>query len=141
MLIMHEWALAEAVLESVKRHLNEQEQGKSLQVKSVNLLFGELQEIDEEIFRSGLNTMLADYPFNEDVIHIETDPALFGCNVCKREWTLKDQEDLSEDEREAIHFLPEAAHVFIRCPGCGSPDFRVIKGRGVSIGSIILEEV
>ena len=85
--------------------------------------------------------MLADYPFNEDVIHIESDPALFGCNFCKKEWALEEQEGLSEDQREAIHFLPEAAHVFIRCPGCGSPDFRVIKGRGVSIASIILEEV
>lgn len=138
---MHEWALAEAVLESVNNHLNEQEEGKRFQVQSVNILFGELQEIDEEIFRSGLNTRLADYPFNEDVIHIKSDPALFSCNFCRKEWALQDQENLSEDEREAIHFLPEAAHVFIRCPGCGSPDFRVIKGRGVSIASIILEEV
>ena len=138
---MHEWALAESVLESVKNHLNEQKQGKDFQVKSVNILFGELQEIDEEIFRSGLNILLADYPFDEDVIHIESDPALFGCNFCKKEWALQNQAGLSEDEREAIHFLPEAAHVFIRCPGCGSPDFRVIKGRGVSIASIVLEEV
>ena len=30
---------------------------------------------------------------------------------------------LEKDESEAIHFLPELAHTFIRCPQCGGPDF------------------
>ena len=47
--------------------------------------------------------------------------------------------DLDEQTREAIHFLPEAAHAFIRCPSCKSPDYRVQAGRGVSIASITLD--
>jgi hydrogenase nickel incorporation protein HypA/HybF len=43
-------------------------------------------------------------------------------------------------EREAVHFLPEAAHAYLRCPRCGSVDFDVAAGRGVSIVSIELEE-
>ena len=47
---------------------------------------------------------------------------------------------MTEETREAIHFLPEAAHAFVRCPSCGSPDFAVSKGRGVSIKSIDISE-
>ena len=43
---------------------------------------------------------------------------------------------LSEEQSEAIHFIPEVAHVYIRCPECESPDFEFVKGRGVWIESI-----
>jgi len=43
---------------------------------------------------------------------------------------------LNEDESEAIHFIPEVAFVHARCPKCGSPDFEIMTGRGVSITSI-----
>jgi len=41
--------------------------------------------------------------------------------------------DDNEDESEAIHFIPEVAFVHARCPKCGSPDFEIMTGRGVSI--------
>ena len=41
-----------------------------------------------------------------------------------------------EDVREAIHFVPEIAHTYIKCPKCGSPDFEVVQGRGVWLESI-----
>jgi hydrogenase nickel incorporation protein HypA/HybF len=43
---------------------------------------------------------------------------------------------LDEDETEAIHFMPEIAHIYIRCPQCKSPDFDIIQGRGVQVGVI-----
>jgi hydrogenase nickel incorporation protein HypA/HybF len=43
---------------------------------------------------------------------------------------------IKDDEAEAIHFIPEVAFVHARCPKCGSPDFEILKGRGVSIASI-----
>jgi hydrogenase nickel incorporation protein HypA/HybF len=42
-------------------------------------------------------------------------------------------------EAEAVHFIPELAHAFLQCPSCGSPDFEMLAGRGVSIGSIEAE--
>ena len=41
-----------------------------------------------------------------------------------------------DDAAEAIHFVPELAHAFMRCPDCGSPDFEVAAGRGVAISGI-----
>ena len=43
---------------------------------------------------------------------------------------------LSEDESEAIRFIPEVTFVHTRCPKCGSPDFEITTGRGVSIAQI-----
>ena len=134
---MHEWALAEAVLETVRQNVDEQDLKN---VKSVNLHFGELQDVDPEIFESGLTQLLEDYPFDIDVFHMHMEEASFLCNRCGSSFTLKAFPYLAEDERESIHFLPEAAHVYLKCPDCGSADFRVEKGRGVTIQSIDIEK-
>ena len=52
---------------------------------------------------------------------------------------LDDVRSRLEQEREAIHFLPESAHAYLRCPGCGGPDFVLAAGRGVSIEAVELE--
>jgi hydrogenase nickel incorporation protein HypA/HybF len=134
---MHEWALAEAVVSAVARVVHE---NGGLPVRAVRVLFGELQAVDPQAFRAGLESCLQDTPFSVDLFHIETEKASFACNRCGREWLLESVSWLGEEEREAIHFLPETAHAVLRCPGCGSPDFRLTKGRGVSISSIELED-
>jgi hydrogenase nickel incorporation protein HypA/HybF len=66
---------------------------------------------------------------------IEAVPASFKCRKCSREWKLK-SEKLDKTTGEAIHFVPEMAHVYLKCPQCGSPDFEVKEGRGVWLASI-----
>ena len=134
---MHEWALAESVVETVKRHLEGRDSPK---LRSVTLLFGELQSIDQEIFEEGIKNLLMGEAFGSEVFHVERERAVFRCNRCESQWGLEDRPDLQEDEREAIHFVPEAAHVYMRCPSCSSPDFRVEKGRGVLVKSIVFDE-
>jgi hydrogenase nickel incorporation protein HypA/HybF len=133
---MHEWALAEAVISTVERLYEENGRKKVLSVK---VLIGELQHIEMEVFSVGLQNQLAERPFDPDVFHFEIQKAGFRCNACGREWLLEEHSELGEEELEAIHFLPEAAHVYMRCPSCGSPDFALVKGRGVSIHSVDLE--
>jgi hydrogenase nickel incorporation protein HypA/HybF len=134
---MHEWALAEAVISTVQRLYEENGRKKVL---SVEVLIGELQHIEMAVFSMGLQNLLAEHPFGLDVFHFETEKASFRCNACGNEWLLEQHADLGEEEREAIHFLPEAAHVYMRCPSCGSPDFKLEKGRGVSIKSVDLQD-
>ncbi len=43
---------------------------------------------------------------------------------------------LDEKEAEAIHFIPEVVFVHARCPKCKSPDFEIVKGRGVTLRTI-----
>jgi hydrogenase nickel incorporation protein HypA/HybF len=132
---MHEYALAEAVVESVRQHIEEQ---NAQQIGSVTLSFGELQNINEEVFREGLRQALQELPFEESQFHIVTEKASFHCNYCGSNWGLDSFPDLTEDDREAIHFLPESAHVYLECPHCTSKDFSIEKGRGVSIQTIEL---
>ena len=133
---MHEWALADAVIEATSSALAGR---KPSCLRAVTVMVGELQAIDHEIFTFALNTLLAERPFKTAVYRLETEPASFRCGACEREWALADTRGLTDENREAIHFLPEAAHAFVRCPSCGSPDYRVQKGRGVSIASLTLE--
>jgi hydrogenase nickel incorporation protein HypA/HybF len=129
--------LAEAVISTVERLY--EENGRK-RVLSVQVLIGELQRIEMEVFSMGLQNLLSERPFSYDVFHFETEKASFRCNACGSEWLLEEHAGLGEEELEAIHFLPEAAHVYMRCPACGSPDFVLERGRGVTIKSIDLSD-
>lgn len=130
---MHEWALADAIVEATGAALGAR---PASCLKSVTVLMGELQAIDREIFRFALSTIVQEKAFNGAHFVLETEPAEFQCRACSHSWGLGEAGSMTDETREAIHFLPEAAHAFVRCPSCGSPDFVVSKGRGVSIKSI-----
>jgi hydrogenase nickel incorporation protein HypA/HybF len=130
---MHEWALADAVIESTAQALGTRPPSC---LRSVTVLLGELQAVDREIFQFALSTLLEERPFRAARFVLETEPARFACRACARAWALDEGDGLSPEKREAIHFLPEVGHAFIRCPSCGSPDYAVSAGRGVSIKSI-----
>jgi hydrogenase nickel incorporation protein HypA/HybF len=129
---MHEWALAEATVEAVKREAG------GRRVLGVRLAFGELQQVDRDIFAAAVADLAPGAGLNPAVFAIDVAPARFACRACGRSWTLADTPGLGVDEREAVHLLPEAAHAYLACPGCGSADFDVVAGRGVTIDSIEL---
>ena len=67
-------------------------------------------------------------------IDLRVEPALCRCRSCEREFGFSEADagaGLEADQSEAIHFIPELAHTYLRCPDCGSPDFEVTQGRGV----------
>jgi hydrogenase nickel incorporation protein HypA/HybF len=134
---MHEWALAEAVIATVE-NIRSEHGGR--RVLAVRLRIGELQAIDREAFQAGLQMSLEGRPYGPEVFQLLSEPARFRCRVCRREWRLDERtSELGAEELEAIHFLPESAHVYMRCPGCGGPDFELAAGRGVTIESVDLE--
>jgi hydrogenase nickel incorporation protein HypA/HybF len=131
---MHEWALAEATIETVRR------EAAGRRVLGVRLAFGELQQVDREIFTAALADLAPAAGLATDAFEIAGEPARFACRACAATWALADVPGLSDDDREAIHLLPEAVHAYLRCPRCGSADFDVAAGRGVSISAIEVEE-
>lgn len=134
---MHEWALADAVVEAAVSALG----GRDVTcLRGVTVRIGELQAVDREIFSFALETILTEKRLSPKIFHLETEKASFLCSACSCAWALEEQDSLSASDKEAIHFLPEAAHAFMRCPSCGSPDFRVEKGRGVTISSVELAD-
>ncbi|MBI5684878.1 MAG: hydrogenase nickel incorporation protein HypA [Verrucomicrobia bacterium] len=131
---MHEWALAEAVIASAAETARQQ---KMSVVEEIVLNIGELQSIDAEMFASLVKNQLTQAePLLQDAeVRVVRGEAAFECQACKKEFSEQDAK-VSEEEREAIHFVPEMAHVYMRCPACGSPDFSIVRGRGVFIQEI-----
>ncbi|MEM3615832.1 MAG: hydrogenase nickel incorporation protein HypA [Candidatus Methanomethylicia archaeon] len=132
---MHEWALAEAVIVTTNKIVEERRLKK---IKEVVVKIGELQQVDIEIFEFALSELKSERGMNDVEFRIELAEAKMMCKNCGYEWNFK-KENLKDEIKEAIHFIPETAHVFLRCPRCGSPDFEIISGRGVWIESIVGE--
>jgi hydrogenase nickel incorporation protein HypA/HybF len=133
---MHEWALAEAVIATAIEESRKEGLGE---VTQITVKIGELQQIELEIFQFALDELAKvhdeDSLLTNAKIDLETERAIFKCRACGTEWDYRDT-GVNEDEGEAIHFAPEVAHVYVRCPSCKSPDFEVIQGRGVLIKAI-----
>jgi hydrogenase nickel incorporation protein HypA/HybF len=128
---MHEWALAEGIVKTADKFA--EDHGID-DVTEVKVMVGELQSIEHEIIEFALD-QLRTIRLKGAKFVIEAIPAKFRCRVCSREWGLE-KEKLDKETGEAIHFVPEMAHVYLKCPGCGSPDFEVAEGRGVWLASI-----
>ncbi|MCI2430269.1 hydrogenase nickel incorporation protein HypA [Candidatus Acetothermia bacterium] len=131
---MHEWALAEAVVATARRFAQEQ---KLHEVTLIKVRLGELQRIEREIFTAVLQQLLQQEaaPLKSARLSIEIESARFRCRLCAREWSL-DETSASPEECEAIHFIPEMAHVYLRCLDCSSPDFEIVQGRGVWLAGL-----
>ncbi len=133
---MHEYALADAVVRAALRAATDGGLGS---VTSVHVRVGELQQIKRDLFEFALaQCRPEDEPrLAETTFHVTVDPAQLTCRACAHVFSMGDVTGgSSADDLEAVHFVPELAHAFFACPGCGSPDFEVTAGRGVSIASI-----
>jgi len=130
---MHEWALAESILTAA---VEAAEKEKLKKLTEITIALGELQQIEQDIFKFALDEIIKTQKGKlENVkIKIKTEKSTLQCKNCNSTWDFSDmQKKLNEDESESIHFIPEVAFVHARCPKCGSPDFEITKGRGVSI--------
>jgi hydrogenase nickel incorporation protein HypA/HybF len=134
---MHEWAIAESIVLTV---VKEAEKRGLRSLDQIVLRIGELQKMEKEVLCLAMESLFSEYGYEvpKSKFLIYEEPGVFQCNFCGTEWEYSDSTGfLSEDEKEKIHFLPEVAHGFMKCPSCGSFDFEVKKGRGVLIESIV----
>ena len=128
---MHEWALAEAILASAKE-IDEKEKLK--EVIEVTIRIGELQQVEPQILRFALLQMKTD-AYKGTRFRILKAKSSLKCRVCGTTWQFNPKK-LDKATAEAIHFVPEVAHTFVKCPKCGSPDFEIVNGRGVWLENI-----
>jgi hydrogenase nickel incorporation protein HypA/HybF len=129
---MHEWALVDSVIRAA---LSAAEKDHMNTIDEVVLVLGEMQNIVPEIMISIFDNLKKDS--SEKLVAarlvVETETALFKCRACQTTFGLS---GLDETESEAVHFLPEAVHAYMQCPGCKSPDFALEQGRGIYIKEI-----
>jgi hydrogenase nickel incorporation protein HypA/HybF len=128
---MHEWALAEAVISAASEAAEKEGFRKVMEVR---IRVGELQQIDLDVLMFALS-QLKKAEFASADFRVEEAKARMRCRVCGHMWVFSGKE-LDENMVEAIHFVPEIAHVYVKCPRCGSPDFEMIGGRGVWLVSV-----
>ncbi len=133
---MHEWALAEAVISTATK-VAEKEGFR--EITKIKIKLGELQQINTEVFEFALKEVIQPQKsmLKKTKIEVKTERAILKCRACGQKWAFRDAiKRLSEEDSESIHFVPEIAHVYVGCPKCSSPDFEVVKGRGVWIDYI-----
>ena len=132
---MHEWALAEGVLDTA---LNVATERGMRRLDKIVVRIGQLQQIQKEVFAQSLEQVLPDDErVNAAAFELVEEAAALRCRACGHEFALGTAlEKLDHDETEAIHFVPDLASAWIHCPQCDSPDFAVSRGRGVWIETI-----
>jgi hydrogenase nickel incorporation protein HypA/HybF len=133
---MHEWALAESIVTATVEEARK-EQLKT--ITQVTVYIGELQQIEKEIFLFALTELskAQNPPIQKDAFVLKTDKSTLTCKNCGETWKYSDmKKNLNKTEAESIHFIPEIVFVHTRCPKCGSPDFEISTGRGVTLSSI-----
>lgn len=133
---MHEWALAEGVLDTVREVARKEGLRR---VTRIEVRVGELQSIDREVFAGALRHVLPSEhgDLEAAAIDVQTDPARFRCRACGASYGFADVAgNLDDDEIESIHFIPELSRAHLQCVSCGSPDFEVTAGRGVRLHAV-----
>lgn len=134
---MHEWALAEGVISTA---LEVAEENEAENIVGIKIKIGDLQQVEEEVFELALKEISSGTIAENSTREIKTESAVLECRACGEKWDFgRSRENLAEEESEAIHFMPDLARTYVRCPNCNSPDFRIEKGRGVWIESVELE--
>ncbi len=129
---MHEWALAEAVLSSAQQIADKE---CLTSVTEVTVRVGELQGVDKSILRFALKQLSEGGALAHTKFRILKAKSQLKCRVCQETWHYSTKK-LDKSSAEAIHFVPEVAHTYIKCPKCGSPDFEIASGRGVWLEDI-----
>lgn len=127
--MVHEWALAEAIVEYVLKNR------ENNMLEKIVLKIGMLQTIDRDILEYALREL---FKLNNIVVEkiefIEENISL-KCRNCGYEWSI-DMNSIDEFIRESIHFIPETIYSYFKCPKCSSRDFEIETGRGIYIEEI-----
>jgi hydrogenase nickel incorporation protein HypA/HybF len=133
---MHEFALAEGVAVTA---VQAAEKEGLQRITRLTVVIGELQQIERELFAEVLQQVMPEThaELADVAVELRTQPAVLRCRSCEHQYGMaKGSGDLGADEAEAIHFIPELAHTYLRCPVCASPDFEVVEGRGVWLDTV-----
>ena len=132
--MVHEWALAEAVIKYVKSIAQNY---NSNRIRKLTIKLGVLQSVDEEVLRFSINELAKINDLIVEGLVFEREDVKLKCRVCGFEWSFNINE-LDEEAREAVHFVPEVIHSYVKCPKCGSRDFEIVSGRGVYVKEVII---
>jgi hydrogenase nickel insertion protein HypA len=133
---LHEFSLVEGIIQSVEELAATNEK----QVKSVSVRVGELAQFDLRMIRELLTELKKGTPLEGARFGVRVEKAKVKCLNCKKEWTFGDVlGQLSNDEKEVVHFFPEILSTYSRCPSCHKNYLEIEEGRSVRIAEVTFE--
>lgn len=133
---MHELALADSVVKAAVRAADDAGLNR---IDRIVVKVGELQQIEKDLFEYSLVNVVPaqDSRLDGVVFDVADEPVQLECRACGNSYGRAEIDlDSDGDDGEAVHFIPELAHAFARCPSCGSPDFDISAGRGITLERI-----
>ena len=132
---MHELALADSV---VKAALQAADEAGMTSIGRIVVKVGELQQIEKDLFEFSLTSVIPahDPRLADTVFDVAEEAVLFECRSCGNTYGGDEAGGGGAEQQEAVHFIPELSHAFARCPSCSSPDFDIIRGRGITLEQI-----
>lgn len=137
---MHEWSLASGIIETIT---DESSKRNATAVKQVDILVGEISQIEVPILKDALENLKAGTILDGSEISIAVENTKLRCRACGQIFGFPDVRDklepLSEGGDNPVHYLPESIAAFAGCPKCSSPDIVVTEGGGVRINKIVMD--
>jgi hydrogenase nickel incorporation protein HypA/HybF len=113
---MHELTLAESIVNTVKKAIQDRQQAK---VQLVRVKIGQLTEIVPDALQFGFESLILDTPLAGAKLEIEQVPIVGKCEQCGHEFTVEE-------------------FMFI-CPKCFSSNIQLIQGDELEISNIEVE--
>lgn len=132
---MHEWSLASSIVSSLDRFVRE---NNIKRVLRVTISLPQLAMLDKEILTEAYRELSKGSPLEGSELIIEEEPPHFICRNCNREFTLEEAApQLSRvlrtyGEENPLHFLPDLAPMFVKCPYCGSENI-IVKNTEIKV--------
>ncbi|MCD6457434.1 MAG: hydrogenase nickel incorporation protein HypA [Thermoproteales archaeon] len=148
---MHEWSLAEGIYRAV---IDFAEKSKAKKVIEIEVQVGELSNLDLELMKEAFHVLAKGSIAENAKINFKVEKVVFQCEKCGYEWGLKEaleqmRRSLNEDKHIVdeegtldlpIHYMPDLVYAFVTCPKCGSSNYKVVSGTGISIRKVVIEK-
>lgn len=146
---MHEWSLAQAIVESVTEAANKE---NARRVKILEVEIGSLAMLDKDIIVEAIKTLSEGTKLEGAEIKVYEEETKFRCEKCKKIWSFSEVKDKLEKDWEdtkikdehgtqdlSVHYFPELIFAMISCPSCGSKDFEILGSRELTIKNVTIE--
>ena len=134
---MHELSLVNGILQAVEE--TAKETGGT--VKSFKVGVGELAQFDLRLVRQLFEDSRRGTRLQDVEVAIEVEQSKIRCLSCRKEWSFRQLSgQMSEDEKEMVHFLPELLNSFAKCPSCSRSFFEIEEGRSVRLIEVVFDD-
>lgn len=134
---MHEFTVAMGIVYSLKElYLN-----KGFKISSFKIAIGELSMFNPSIINDLVRELIKETELENTKFKVIIEEAKIKCESCNQTHSFNElSKQLSDEEKEMIHFIPELISSYMKCPSCSSRDLKIMSGRGVKVIDIALQK-